>query len=134
MTKRCEKCGGEYAAGSFDLGLCPSCKPSFFGAPLWWQPSQAGTKSLWRMMLVIHIPLLLLFGLICDCGEISTPGGFYCLTVILYFAVRMFLARFKGYPILKKHQAIALFLLPAYGPFFSIALFHFVQRLRWGPP
>ncbi|MCX7005770.1 MAG: hypothetical protein NTY53_00685 [Kiritimatiellaeota bacterium] len=129
MTKRCEKCGYEYTAGSFDLGLCPSCKPGFFGAPLWLQPLQAGTKSLWRTMLAIHI---LLFFLMClSCGGESL--AFYCLTIIVYFAVRMFIARFRGYPLLKKYQAIALFLLPAYGPFYFIALFHFAQRLRWGP-
>lgn len=81
-------------------------------------------------MLAIHIALYLLMCLSCDFGE---SLAYYCLTVVVYFTVRMFIARFKGYPLLKRHQAIAVFLLPAWGPFFFVALFHYVQQLRWGP-
>lgn len=134
MKRKCQKCGGEYTLGqlSLDPGLCGQCKPGFFGAPLWMQPIPAGTKDLWRTVIVIHVILFFLFGLILDCGEVSVPGGLYCLTVIAYLMTRFAIARFKGYPILTKPQAIALLLLPAYGPAFMIVLFHWGQRLRWG--
>lgn len=135
MKRKCQKCGEEYQLGqlSFDSGLCGQCKPGFFGEPLWMQPVQAGTKDLWRTVLVIHVILLFLFGLIRDCREISTPGGLYCFTIILYLTLRFVIARFKGYPILTKNQAVALLLLPAWGPFLSVALFNWAQRIRWGP-
>jgi hypothetical protein len=134
MKRTCQKCGTEYPLGqlSFDSGLCGQCKPGFFGAPLWLQPVQAGTKDLWRTVLVIHVILFFLFGLILDCGEFSIPGGLYCLTIILYLAIRFAIARFRGYPILNKTQAIALLMLPVYGPAISITLFHWAQRIRWG--
>jgi len=134
MNRSCEKCGDEYTLGqlSFDSGLCPKCKPGFFGAPLWIQPSHAGTRDLWRTVLVIHVILFFLFGMLLDCGELSVPGGIYCLTVIAYLTVRFLIARLRGYPILTKTQAVALLLLPAYGPALVVTLFHWAQRLRWG--
>ncbi|MDD5705529.1 MAG: hypothetical protein PHR35_06355 [Kiritimatiellae bacterium] len=133
-TKECQKCGGEYSIGrlSFDPGVCGQCKPGFFGPPLWLQPIPAGTKDLWRTVIVIHVILFFLFGLLLDGGVISFPGSLYCLTVVIYLLVRFVVARFRGYPILSRAQAVGLLLLPAYAPAFMIALFHWVQRLRWG--
>jgi len=134
MKRKCQKCGGEYTIGqlSFDPGLCRQCRPGFLGAPLWMQPIPAGTKDLWRTVIVIHVILFFLFGMLLDCGELSVPGGIYCLTVIGYLSVRFLVARFRGYPILTKAQAVALLLLPAYGPVLVVSLFNWAQRVRWG--
>lgn len=96
------------------------------------QPLPAGTKDLWRTVIVIHVILFFLFGMLLDGGEVSIPGGLYCLTVIGYLLIRFAVARLRGYPILTKPQAVAFLLLPAYGLAFMIVLFHWVQRLRWG--
>jgi hypothetical protein len=134
MKRTCQKCGGEYTLGqvSLDSGLCSKCRPGFLGTPLWMQPIPAGTKDLWRAVIAIHVILFFLFGLILDCGEVSVPGRLYCLTVTVYLLAQFAVARFRGYPVLTKVQAIALLFLPAYGPAFMIALFRWVQRLRWG--
>ncbi|MBP7276401.1 MAG: hypothetical protein KBA51_09390 [Kiritimatiellae bacterium] len=134
MKRKCQKCGGEYTIGpwSFDPGLCRPCKPGFLDPPLWMQPIPAGTKDLWRTVIVIHVILLILLSLLMDGGVISIPGSVYCLTVMLYITVRFVIARFNGYPILTKAQAIGLLLLPAYGPALVITLIHWVQHLRWG--
>jgi hypothetical protein len=134
VKRRCLKCGSDYelARLSFDSGLCGHCRPGFLGAPLWMQPSHAGTEDLWRTVIVIHMILFFLFAPMLDCGMVSVPGGLYCLTVIVYLAIRSTVARFKGYPILTRTQAVAFLLLPAYGPAIVIALFHWAQRMRWG--
>ena len=134
MTKRCEKCGNEYALGplAFDAGLCSKCKPGFLGTPLWLDPSGAGTKDLWRTVLVVHLLMFFLFGMLLDCGVISEPGMLYCGTVMAHIGTRFVLAHFKGYPTLTKPQAIATMLLPGYGPFAFVALFHLAQQVRYG--
>ena len=138
MKKKCQKCGHDYTPCqlAFDSGLCRQCKPRFFGppcwAPLWMQPVQAGTRDLWKALWVVHGVLFVLFGLLLDSGELSTPGGVYCLTIVLYLAVRFAIARFKGYPVLTKCQRVAFVLLPIWGPCLSVSLFHWAQRARWG--
>jgi hypothetical protein len=136
MKRKCEKCGDEYTLGqlSFDSRFCPECKPGFLGTPLWIQPIQAGTRDLWRSVLGIHIVMLCLFCVLFHWRvEVTVPGGIYCLTVIAYLVVRSVIASFHEYPILTKPQAVAMMLLPAYGPAFMIYLFNWAQRLRWGP-
>ncbi len=134
MMKKCQKCGNEYPVGTFslDAGLCGHCKPGFFGAPLWMQPVQAATRDLWRTVLVIHVILFVLFGLILDGGQLSLPGSLYCQTVVLYLCVRFVVARFRGYPILTKTQAVAFLTLPGHGLVLFLTLFYWAQRLRWG--
>jgi hypothetical protein len=75
---------------------------------------------------------LMIFPLLLDCGILSVPASIYSLTVLLYFAVRFGIARFKGYPILTRLQAFGLLALPAYGLAGFLTLFYFVQRLRYG--
>ena len=106
--------------------------PEFSRKPLWVQPTPADTRALWKMILIIHVFMLFLFGLLPDDGGIRYPGCAYSLTVIVYLTIRFTVARFKGYPLLSKGQALALLLLPVYGPVIGIALFHWVQRIRWG--
>lgn len=76
MIRRCAKCHAEYTLGpiSFDSGFCPACKPRFFSAPLCLQSSPAGTRHLWLIVAVIHIILLLPWGMLLDAGVISIPG------------------------------------------------------------
>ena len=133
MNRKCQKCGHEYSLGalSLDQGLCPKCMPGFLGTPLWMQPVQAGTRDLWCTVLVLHILLFFLFGLLLDGGVVSVPGCIYCITVIAYLLVRFTIAQVRGYPILTKFQAVALLLLPAYGPVLVITLFLWAQRMRW---
>ena len=134
MKRQCKKCGAEYTLGhlSFDSGLCLKCKPGFFSAPIWLQPIPAGTKDLWRTVIVLHMVMFILSGMILDCGEISIPSMIYCLTMLIYFAFRFVLARFKGYPILSKFQAVGLLLLPLYGPVLFIYVFYLGQKIRYG--
>ena len=96
------------------------------------QSSQAGTRDLWRMLLVVHAILYFLFGLLLDMGELSRPGGMYCLTIVIYLSIRFVVARFKGYPIHAKTQAVVLCFLPVWGPLLFVALFYWAQRMRWG--
>jgi hypothetical protein len=111
---------------------CPDCKPGFLSKPLWFVPTQAGTCSVWQFVVFIHVLYLMIFPLLLDCGILSVPASIYSLTVLLYFAVRFGIARFKGYPILTRLQAFGLLALPAYGLAGFLTLFYFVQRLRYG--
>ena len=87
--------------------------------------------DLWRTLLAVHVILLFLFGLL-DCDEISEPVGIYCVTVLVYLVIRFVIAKFKGYPILSRTQAILLALLPVCGPILFTALFYGGQLIRYG--
>jgi len=134
MKRHCAKCETEYELRTFyfDSGFCCQCKPGFLSAPLWFQPSPAGTRKLWQSVVILHIILLFLFSLLIDGGEISVPGSAYCLTFLLYFGFRFILAKFKGYPILSRLQVIALLLMPLYGLGLFVFIFHLVQRIKYG--
>ena len=82
--------------------------------------------------MVLHVIMFFLLRMLLDGGEISTPGGIYCLTVIHYLAIRFVIAQFRGYPILSKNQALAFFLLPIYGLPLAITLFNLANHIRWG--
>ena len=134
MKRQCVKCGAEYAIGqlSFDSGFCPKCKPSFLSLPQWFEPSPAGTRSVWLFLVAVHVLYLPFLSLLLDGGVISIPGSLYGVLVLLYFAVRFAVAKLRGWPILTRAQAIALLLLPGYGLAIFIALFHLAQRIRYG--
>jgi len=135
IKRQCIKCKGEYVIRtfSFDSGFCPDCQPRFFSWPQWSERSPAATRSLWLLLVALHIAFLPFFALLLDGGVISIPGSLYCITAILYFAVQFGLVRATGWPILTRLQVVALLLLPAYGLAVFVALFYLSQRIRYGP-
>ena len=133
MKRECPVCGSEYDIGQvqFDPGFCAKCKPGFFSKPLWFIPTEAGTRSVWQFVVAIHIFYILLFPLIMDCGVFSIPASLYSLIVLVCFAVRFAIAKFRKYPILTKIQTLGLLLLPLYGLAGFVTLFHWIQKLRY---
>jgi len=131
LIRHCAKCHAEYTLGpiSFDSGFCPKCRPRFLSAPLCLQPIPAGTRDLWLLMIGIHVIIFFTFGAI-PSAEISIPVSIYCVTVFLYVGFRFVLAKFRGFPVLSRFQAIALLLLPLYGPALFILVFCVGQVLR----
>jgi len=98
------------------------------------QSGASETLSLWRSLIAVHLIMFLMFGMLLDCGELSTPGGLYCITIILYLSLRMGLGGFtkNGYPSLTTTQRSLFVLLTLYGPILFISLFHLGQYLRYG--
>ena len=86
---------------------------------------------MWQFVVAIHICYILLFPLVMDCGVFSIPASLYSLIVLGYFTVRFTIAKFRCYPILTKIQTVGLLLLPLYGLAGFVALFHYVQKLRY---
>ena len=134
MKRTCPVCGAEYEVPSlrFDSGFCAQHKPSFFSKAIWLHPSPAGTRALWQLLVSVHIFYAILFSMLIDGGEISTPVGVYSLAIVIYFAVRLTLARSRGCPILSRLQTVMLLLLPLYGPAAAAALCLLVRLLREG--
>ena len=135
MERKCIICGTEYPVRSFwpDSGFCPNCKPAFLSAPLWFHRSPAGTRGVWQFLVVIHAVYFVFFSLLLDGGVLSVPVGVYSLSVFFYFVVRIPIGHQRGYPILTRRQIAGLLLLPLYGPVAFTFVFHFAQRLRYGP-
>ena len=92
--------------------------------------SPAGTRALWDLLVSVHIFYAILSPMLLDGGEVSTPVGLYSLAVVIYFAVRLTLARSRGCPALSRLQNIMLLLLPLYGPVAVVALCFLVRLLR----
>ena len=114
-----------------DSLVCSDCKQGFFATPPWFVQTEAGTRSVWRFVVYIHAIYLLIFPFVLDGGVLSYPASIYSLAVLGYIAVRFGIARFKGFPILTRLQALGLLALPAYGLAGFLVLFYFVQRLRY---
>ena len=132
MKRTCPVCGAEYKAPSLglDSGFCALHKPSFFSKPIWMHQSPAGTRALWHLLVSMHLWCAMLSCTLLDGGEVSMPVGLYSLAIIIYFAVRLTLARFRGCPVLSRLQTVMLLLLPLYGPVAVVALCLLTRLLR----
>lgn len=82
--------------------------------------------------MIIHVFLLVFFGLLMDMGEISVPGVLYSTVAIAYLILKTIDSKLKGFPVLTRTQSLALWLLPLYGPSLFIFVFHIGQKIRYG--
>ena len=135
MTGKCPTCGKEYSVTVFrpDSGFCPE-HTRFCSNPLWFNPTPACTRPVWRLVVVIHAGYLLFFFPLLNImtSDVGIPVSVYALTVVVYFGIRFAVAKRRGYPILTGFQRIALLLLPFYGPVGSFWLFYLGQVIRYG--
>jgi hypothetical protein len=134
MKRTCPVCGARYAVPllRLDSGFCALHKPSFFSKPAWMHRSPAGTRALWDLLVSVHIVYAIVFATLLDGGEVSTPVAVHSLAIVIYFAVRLTLARSGGCPVLSRLQTVMLLLLPLYGPVAVVALSLLVRLLREG--
>jgi hypothetical protein len=133
MKRICAVCGDEYEALPFGLdeGCCLTHVNKFWSKPLWFVPCQAGTRSLWQLLAIVHFISIGFIAVLLP-TEVSLVVAVYCLAMALYFPVRLLIGQFTGLPVLTLWQAIVCALLPLWGPVLFVALLALGQRLRYG--